>query len=173
MPWYAYALYALFTLVCLLLIGVVLLQPGKGDIALFGGGSQTAFGPRGAQKPLERVTFVLGGLFMALAFTFSIPGVLLPRSAASGIKDTPPPPKTEKPKEETKPEGKKDASVTETPAGAAPAAGEDTPKAKAGEDKPKKEDKPKEENKGNDKENKNARPAQSQPEQKEGQKADN
>jgi preprotein translocase subunit SecG len=161
MPWYVYALYALFVLVCLLLIGVILLQPGKGDIALFGGGSQTAFGPRGAQKPLERVTFVLGGLFMALAFTFSIPGILLPRSAASGIKDTPPPPKSEKPKEETKPEGKKDATVTETPAGAAPAA--DTPKAG--------EDKPKEENKGNDKENKDAKPAQSQSESEGGQKA--
>ncbi len=149
MPWYAYALYALFALVCLLLIGVVLLQPGKGDIALFGGGSQTAFGPRGAQKPLERVTFVLGGLFMALAFTFSIPGVLLPRSVASGIKDTPPPPKTEQPKEESKPEEKKDAGATETPAGAAPAASEDKPK----------------------EENKDARPDQSQPEQKDGQKA--
>ncbi len=168
MPWYAYALYALFALVCLLLIGVILLQPGKGDVALFGGGSQTAFGPRGAQKPLERVTFVLGGLFMALAFTFSIPGILLPRSAASGIKDTPPPPKAEKPKEETKPEEKKDASVTETPAGAAPAPAADTPKAG--------EDKPKEENKGNDKENKDAKPAQSQPkqpEQKEGQETGN
>ncbi|WP_063896878.1 preprotein translocase subunit SecG [Chloracidobacterium thermophilum] len=152
MPWYAYALYALFALVCLLLIGVVLLQPGKGDIALFGGGSQTAFGPRGAQKPLERVTFVLGGLFMALAFTFSIPGVLLPRSVASGIKDTPPPPKTEQPKEESKPEEKKDAGPTETPAGATPAASED---------------KPKEENK----ENKDAKPAQSQPESEGGQKA--
>ncbi len=156
MPWYAYALYALFALVCLLLIGVVLLQPGKGDIALFGGGSQTAFGPRGAQKPLERVTFVLGGLFMALAFTFSIPGVLLPRSVASGIKDTPPPPKTEQPKEGSKPEEKKDAGATETPAetpaGAAPAASGD---------------KPKEENK----ENKDAKPAQSQPEPKGEQKA--
>ncbi len=154
MPWYAYALYALFALVCLLLIGVVLLQPGKGDIALFGGGSQTAFGPRGAQKPLERVTFVLGGLFMALAFTFSIPGVLLPRSAASGIRDTPPPPKTEKQKEESKPEEKKDTGATDTPAGAAPAANED---------------KPKDENK----ENKDASPAQSQPEQEGGQKTGN
>ncbi|OYT71460.1 MAG: preprotein translocase subunit SecG, partial [Chloracidobacterium sp. CP2_5A] len=102
MPWYAYALYALFVIVCLLLIGVVLLQPGKGDIALFGGGSQTAFGPRGAQKPLERVTFVMAGLFMALAFLFSIPGILSPRSVASGIKDAPPP-KEEKPNKEEKP----------------------------------------------------------------------
>lgn len=106
MPWYAYVLYALFVIVCLLLIGVVLLQPGKGDIALFGGGSQTAFGPRGAQKPLERATFILAGLFLALAFTFSVPGILAPRSVASGIKDEPPAKKEEKP-EEKKPEERK------------------------------------------------------------------
>ncbi|MFQ3638658.1 MAG: preprotein translocase subunit SecG [Chloracidobacterium sp.] len=111
MPWYAYALYALFVVICLLLIGVVLLQPGKGDIALFGGGSQTAFGPRGAQKPLERATFILAGLFMAVAFLFSVPGILAPRSAASGIKDTPPP-KEDAPKEDKKPdENKKDAGA--------------------------------------------------------------
>nr|ABV27426.1 preprotein translocase SecG subunit [Chloracidobacterium thermophilum] len=131
MPWYAYVLFVLFVIVCLLLIGVVLLQPGKGDIALFGGGSQTAFGPRGAQKPLERVTFVLGGLFMALAFTFSIPGILLPRSAAAGIKDEPPPSKKEeKQKEETQPEAKKETGAGEatsesTPDKATPSTGEE------------------------------------------------
>ena len=48
------ALRVIFVLVCLFLILVVLLQSGKGgDVAAaFGGsGSQTAFGPRGAQKP--------------------------------------------------------------------------------------------------------------------------
>ncbi|MCS7079016.1 MAG: preprotein translocase subunit SecG [Chloracidobacterium sp.] len=127
MPWYAYVLYALFVIVCLLLIGVVLLQPGKGDIALFGGGSQTAFGPRGAQKPLERATFVLMGLFMALAFVFSVPGVLAPRSVASGIRDEPPPKKEEKPGDK-KPEDKKEGSD------AAPAANAgEQPKGNAGE----------------------------------------
>ncbi|MGQ9898308.1 MAG: preprotein translocase subunit SecG [Acidobacteriota bacterium] len=155
MPWYAYALYALFALVCLLLIGVVLLQPGKGDIALFGGGSQTAFGPRGAQKPLERVTFILGGLFMALAFTFSIPGVLSPRSVALGINDPLPAPKEEKQKDGTKPEGK-NAGTTEAPEGSAPVTGEDKPK----------EDKPKEENE-------NTKPGQIQPGQTDNQKTGN
>ncbi|HNJ44049.1 MAG TPA: preprotein translocase subunit SecG, partial [Acidobacteriota bacterium] len=58
MQWYVYILYAIFFLACMILIGVVLLQPGKSDAAaVFGGGSQTAFGARGAQKPLERITF--------------------------------------------------------------------------------------------------------------------
>ncbi len=134
MPWYAYALYALFVIVCLLLIGVVLLQPGKGDIALFGGGSQTAFGPRGAQKPLERVTFALAGVFMALAFLFSVPGILSPRSVASGIKDEPPA-KEQKP-EDKKPEDKKEPGAAGAPGDAAPAPDADPGKgASSGESK--------------------------------------
>jgi preprotein translocase subunit SecG len=67
----------LFVLVCLFLILVILLQSGKGgDVAAaFGGsGSQTAFGPRGAQKPLEKGTVVAAMLFMLLALLFSLPG---------------------------------------------------------------------------------------------------
>ena len=48
----------IFVLVCLFLILVILLQSGKGgDVAAaFGGsGSQTAFGPRGAQKLRARL----------------------------------------------------------------------------------------------------------------------
>ena len=67
----------LFVLVCLLLIGAVLLQSGKGgDVsAAFGGaGAQSAFGPRGATKPLERATIYLALTFMLLALLFSLPG---------------------------------------------------------------------------------------------------
>jgi preprotein translocase subunit SecG len=59
------------------LILVILLQSGKGgDVAAaFGGsGSQTAFGPRGAQKPLEKATVVAAIIFMFLALLFSLPG---------------------------------------------------------------------------------------------------
>lgn len=97
MAWYGYILYGIFTIACLLLIGVVLLQPGKGDAAIFGGGSQTAFGARGAQKPLERVTLVASAIFMIFSFIFSIPGVTSPRSAAAGIKETPAPAATPAP----------------------------------------------------------------------------
>jgi len=72
------ALKVIFVLVCLFLILVVLLQSGKGgDVAAaFGGsGSQTAFGPRGAQKPLEKATVVAAMIFMLLALIFSLPGI--------------------------------------------------------------------------------------------------
>src|SRR5262245_34908609 len=67
----------IFIIVCVFLILVILLQSGKGgDVAAaFGGsGSQTAFGPRGAQKPLEKATVVAAMIFMLLALLFSLPG---------------------------------------------------------------------------------------------------
>lgn len=54
-------------LVCFVLIGVILLQQGKGaDLAgAFGGqGSQTAFGPRGAANALTRITTWAAVVFM-------------------------------------------------------------------------------------------------------------
>ena len=68
---------------CIFLILVILLQSGKGgDVAAaFGGsGSQTAFGPRGAQKPLEKATVIAAILFMVLALLFSLPGFNGPSS---------------------------------------------------------------------------------------------
>jgi preprotein translocase subunit SecG len=78
-----YILLGIFVVVCLFLILVVLLQSGKGgDVAAaFGGsGSQTAFGPRGAGKPLEKATAVAAAIFMFLALLFSLPGFNGPRS---------------------------------------------------------------------------------------------
>ncbi len=52
---------------CFFLIGVILLQAGKGaDIgAAFGaGGSQTVFGPRGAATLLSKITAVVAVLFL-------------------------------------------------------------------------------------------------------------
>lgn len=66
-----------FVINCIFLVLVVLLQSGKGgDVAsAFGGaGSQSAFGPRGPQKPLEKATVVAALLFMFLALLFSLPG---------------------------------------------------------------------------------------------------
>ncbi len=62
-------------IVCTILIGMVLLQKGKGaDIgAAFGGASQTVFGPRGAQSFLAKLTTAAAIIFMitsiGLAFT--------------------------------------------------------------------------------------------------------
>lgn len=62
-------------IVCLILIGVVLLQSGKAaDLAgAFGGmGSQTTFGPRAAATVLSKVTTAAAGLFMVTSLTLAI-----------------------------------------------------------------------------------------------------
>jgi preprotein translocase subunit SecG len=75
----AFILKAIFVVTCILLILVILLQSGKGgDVSsAFGGaGGQSAFGPRGPQKPLEKATAVLAGIFMVVALIFSLPDFL-------------------------------------------------------------------------------------------------
>jgi preprotein translocase subunit SecG len=72
-------------LVCLILIGVVLLQSGKAaDIAgAFGGmGSQTTFGPRAAATVLSKVTTAAAGLFMVTSLSLAI--LATRNGAASG-----------------------------------------------------------------------------------------
>lgn len=62
-------------IVCLVLIGVVLLQSGKAaDIAgAFGGmGSQTTFGPRGTATALSKATTIAAGLFMLTSLSLAI-----------------------------------------------------------------------------------------------------
>jgi preprotein translocase subunit SecG len=68
-------LVVLYVIVCLFLIAVVLLQTGKrADLAgaFGGGGSQTAFGTRGAANLLTRLTTVSAIAFMVIALTLSI-----------------------------------------------------------------------------------------------------
>src|SRR6187431_3660867 len=72
-----YVFAGIYVLVCLLLLGVVLLQQGKGgDIAAaFGGSSsQTAFGARAGATFLTRATAVLATLFMLGAFALGVVG---------------------------------------------------------------------------------------------------
>ena len=74
-----YLTIGLHVIACLFLIGVVLLQQGKGQdlaSAFGGGGTQTAFGPRGSANVLSRATTILAGLFMvtSLALTMLKPG---------------------------------------------------------------------------------------------------
>jgi protein translocase SecG subunit len=65
---------ALYVLVSLLILLVVLIQGGENvDItAAFGGVSQAAFGPRGTVSTLEKMTWVLGGMFLVLAITLTV-----------------------------------------------------------------------------------------------------
>ena len=70
-----YAILCLHIVACLFLIGVVLLQQGKGQdlaSAFGGGGTQTAFGPRGSANVLSRATTVLAGLFMITSLGLSL-----------------------------------------------------------------------------------------------------
>jgi preprotein translocase subunit SecG len=70
-----YLLMALHILACLFLIGVVLLQQGKGQdlaSAFGGGGTQTAFGPRGSANVLSRATTILAGVFMVTSLALSL-----------------------------------------------------------------------------------------------------
>jgi preprotein translocase subunit SecG len=73
----AYIFYALFILSCVVLIVVVLLQPGKADAgALFTSSvSSTAFGPRGTQNILAKITIGAAIAFMLIALVLSLPGI--------------------------------------------------------------------------------------------------
>lgn len=69
---------------CVLLIGMILLQQGKSaDLAsAFGGqGSQTAFGPRGASNILSKSTTWCAVAFMVTSIGLTI---LMQRSAGTG-----------------------------------------------------------------------------------------
>jgi preprotein translocase subunit SecG len=75
-------LYGLFILSCVVLVVTVLLQPGKADAgALFSSSvSSTAFGPRGTQSILSKITIGAAAAFMLLALTLSLPAIIGSRS---------------------------------------------------------------------------------------------
>jgi preprotein translocase subunit SecG len=65
---------AIHVIVSAILIGMVLLQKGKGaDIgAAFGGASNTVFGPRGAQSFLAKLTTTAAIIFMLTSFGLAL-----------------------------------------------------------------------------------------------------
>ncbi len=70
-----YLVISVHIIACLLLIAIVLLQQGKGQdlaSAFGGGGSQTAFGPRGSATVLSRATTILAALFMITSLSLSV-----------------------------------------------------------------------------------------------------
>lgn len=70
-----YVLYILFFASCIVLVGSVLLQPGKTDAgALFTSNvSSNAFGPRGTATVLSKVTIAAAVIFMISALMISMP----------------------------------------------------------------------------------------------------
>lgn len=88
-----YLLVAIYVLVCLFLIGVILLQQGKGgDIAnAFGGGSsQAVFGARSGATLLTRATSVLAALFVVLSLVLTAWKQTGGSSVVGGIEGPPP-----------------------------------------------------------------------------------
>jgi len=87
-----YFLYGLFILSCIVLVVAVLLQPGKADAgALFTSSvSSTAFGPRGTQTILAKITIIAAALFMLVALTLSLPLVTGSRSVVGDEAETTP-----------------------------------------------------------------------------------
>jgi preprotein translocase subunit SecG len=70
-----YLVLVLHVIACIFLIGVVLLQQGKSQdlaSAFGGGGTQTAFGPRGSANVLSRATTVLAAGFMVTSLALSM-----------------------------------------------------------------------------------------------------
>ncbi|MBA2502237.1 MAG: preprotein translocase subunit SecG [Pyrinomonadaceae bacterium] len=85
-----YTLYGLFILACVILIIAVLLQPGKADAgALFTSSvSSTAFGPRGTQTLLAKITIGAAAAFMLVALTLSLPALTGERSVLQSQPET-------------------------------------------------------------------------------------
>ena len=87
-----YILYSLFILSCLVLVVVILLQPGKADAgALFSNTlSSTAFGPRGTASLLAKITIGAAVAFMLIALALGLPILSGSRSVLQSIPESAP-----------------------------------------------------------------------------------
>ncbi|HEX7295214.1 MAG TPA: preprotein translocase subunit SecG [Pyrinomonadaceae bacterium] len=87
-----YILYGLFILSCIILIVVILLQPGKADAgALFSSSiSSTAFGPRGTASLLAKITIGAAAAFMLIALVLALPSLQGARSVIDTTGDSQP-----------------------------------------------------------------------------------
>ena len=67
-------LLSLFIFISFLLILIILIQQGKGNMGLgnLGGGAQMLFGGSGGQDLFQKITWVLGSLFMAGSLLLAI-----------------------------------------------------------------------------------------------------
>jgi preprotein translocase subunit SecG len=87
-----YILYTLFILSCLVLVIVILLQPGKADAgALFSNTlSSTAFGPRGTASLLAKITIGAAVAFMLIALALGLPILSGSRSVLQSVPESAP-----------------------------------------------------------------------------------
>jgi preprotein translocase subunit SecG len=116
---------------CLFLIGVVLLQQGKGaDMgAVFGGSSSTIFGSSGAGNFLTRMTTVMAVVFMLTSLTLTYTGARRIGSTVFDSAPLPEPPPLQAPVNQPPAEGAapaapqaESAPAPQAPEGQAPAA---------------------------------------------------
>ena len=122
-----YVVVGVHVIACLFLIGVVLLQQGKNQdlaSAFGGGGTQTAFGPRGSANVLSRATTILAGVFMVTSLALSI---LRPKTSSFLDQVQTPPAASPAPMASAVPV----APAAATPAPATPAAATPAPAATA------------------------------------------
>ena len=117
----AYTLYGLFILSCVVLVIVVLLQPGKSGAGdLFSSSvSSTAFGPRGTASILSKITIGAAAGFMLFALMLSLPGVTGSHSVlqSTAPEATPTPAPVASPAATTAPAASPAASQAASPAG--------------------------------------------------------
>ena len=87
-----YILYGLFILSAMILVVVILLQPGKADAgALFSNTlSSTAFGPRGTASLLAKITIGAAAAFMLIALTLGLPILSSSRSVLQSVPESAP-----------------------------------------------------------------------------------
>jgi preprotein translocase subunit SecG len=100
-----YILYGLFILSCVVLVVVVLLQPGKSGAGdLFSSNlSSTAFGPRGTASVLAKMTIGTAAAFMLIALMLSLPGVTGSHSVLQSTEEESLPSPTQTPTPEATP----------------------------------------------------------------------
>lgn len=67
-------LITVFVVICFMLILLILVQRGKGSMGLgnLGGGTQLLFGGSGGQDLFQKITWVLGALFMFGSLSLAI-----------------------------------------------------------------------------------------------------
>ncbi|MDQ3665920.1 MAG: preprotein translocase subunit SecG [Acidobacteriota bacterium] len=109
-----YTLYGLFILSCIVLVVVVLLQPGKSSAGdLFSSNlSSTAFGPRGTASVLAKMTIGAAAAFMLIALMLSLPGITGSQSVLQSTDDESQPSPTQTPT----PEASASPATAESPA---------------------------------------------------------
>ena len=134
-----YLLYGLFILSCIVLVVVVLLQPGKSGAGdLFSSNvSSTAFGPRGTASILSKITIGAAAAFMLIALMLSLPVVTGSHSVLQSTTPDEQPSPTPQPSPvevttapESSPAASEGASTSSTPQSPGAKAAEDA-KAKA------------------------------------------